>query len=331
MRRLTWAAGVLAVLWCGYWAAGTYAIRSGAAAALQEAARHGTLETVPQIAMAGFPTAFDVQLQPMDLRNPSSGLRWQSPSLRLHAALWQPWRIVASLADDHVLTLPDQQLAIVASEPRASLSVTPNARAALSQVTATLADAVIRSSQGWQFAAAKVAFDTTLQAEPAHTYRITLDATDLQPDPVLMARTGLADSLQTVRLEALATLSGPLDRTSGETPPALEQLHLLQAQVLWGTVQLTAAGTITPDAEGLAEGRIDISITDWRLLVAALVGVGVITADAAPTVEGLLGAFAAQDGTPDVLTMPVVFAGGRASLGPLPLGPAPRLRPAFAG
>jgi hypothetical protein len=56
------------------------------------------------------------------------------------------------------------------------------------------------------------------------------------------------------------------------------------------------------------------------------VAAGAIKPDVAPTITGFLNAIATQGGDPEVIPLPLIFANGRGTLGPLPLGPAPRLR-----
>jgi hypothetical protein len=54
------------------------------------------------------------------------------------------------------------------------------------------------------------------------------------------------------------------------------------------------------------------------------VALGLIRPETAPTVERAGESLARIGGNAEVLTLPLVFAGGRMSLGPIPLGPAPR-------
>jgi len=52
---------------------------------------------------------------------------------------------------------------------------------------------------------------------------------------------------------------------------------------------------------------------------------GLIKPEVAPTWVNVFALLAAQTGDPEDLDLPLVFAKGRMSLGPLPLGPAPRM------
>ena len=79
---------------------------------------------------------------------------------------------------------------------------------------------------------------------------------------------------------------------------------------------------MTPDANGLAEGRIDLRLTGWRELVPVLVAAQLVTPEVAPTVARALEVMA-KNGTAEVLEVPLVLADGWMRLGPIPLGPAP--------
>ena len=81
---------------------------------------------------------------------------------------------------------------------------------------------------------------------------------------------------------------------------------------------------MTVGADGMAEGKVDLSARRWRELFDLLVKAGVIPAKNAPTVQRLLESLAAQSGQPDTLALPLTLSGGFVRFGPLPLAPLPR-------
>jgi hypothetical protein len=134
-----------------------------------------------------------------------------------------------------------------------------------------------------------------------------------------------------VRLRAFAGLSAPLDRFAGQTRPGLTALELREASLRWGALTVSARGQVAADAEGLAEGRIDIRIAPWPLALEAAVAAGLIRPELAPTWAEIARRLAEGSADPDRLDLPLTLARGRAALGPLPLGPAPRLAPGPGG
>jgi hypothetical protein len=132
-----------------------------------------------------------------------------------------------------------------------------------------------------------------------------------------------------VTVDAELGFSAPLDRHAGRTQPRLVMLDLQGAALDWGDLRIAASGQLVPDAAGYAEGRIAISVENWRLGLAVAVAAGWIRPEVAPTWERAL-AILAQTGTRGVLEVPLTLRKGRASLGPLPIGPAPRFASAPA-
>jgi hypothetical protein len=94
-------------------------------------------------------------------------------------------------------------------------------------------------------------------------------------------------------------------------------------------LELSAQGNLAPDAQGLAEGTIDLRLKGWRSLPAVVVALGLVPPANAVTLqrglEYLAKSGAQSGGDPEVIALPLTFKSGKMSLGPLPLGPAPRL------
>jgi hypothetical protein len=131
--------------------------------------------------------------------------------------------------------------------------------------------------------------------------------------------------VEVAQIDLVAGFSAPIDRFAGQTKPLLTALTVKDGQIHWGDLVLTTKGTIVAGADGLAEGRIDIHIQNWRKMLPVAVAAGLIKADVAPTVENMMALLAGQSGDGTNLDLPLVMKAGRMSLGPVPLGPAPRM------
>jgi hypothetical protein len=146
------------------------------------------------------------------------------------------------------------------------------------------------------------------------------------PDPsVTAALPDFPETVEKLRLDAIVTLTAPLDRMAGRSHPRPIQLEVKEAQLVWGSLVLFGSGTIAAAADGLAEGRIALRLTNWRDAIPLAVAAGLIKPEVAPTLANMFALLAGQSGKPEDLDLPLVFANGRMSLGPLPLGPAPRM------
>ena len=77
--------------------------------------------------------------------------------------------------------------------------------------------------------------------------------------------------------------------------------------------------------DGLAEGEIAIKVAGWRRLPVVLGALGIVDPQMAPGLERALEVMAESSADPEVLLLVLKCTGGRMSLGPFPLGPAPRL------
>ena len=79
------------------------------------------------------------------------------------------------------------------------------------------------------------------------------------------------------------------------------------------------------DAEGFAEGRLDLRARNWEEMLDVAEASGALDPTLAGAVRAGLGLIARLAGDRNALDVPLDFGDGTARLGPIPLGPAPRL------
>ena len=335
MRKLLVLLLVGSALWSGYWFVGSNAIRQGAEDWFAQAASQGLEAETASLDVVGFPNRFDLKLTGVSLRDPAQGIGWQAPFAEVYAMTWKPWHIIAALPPEQVVTLPDQSVTLTAEGLLASVRARPATDVPLAAVVVESGAFQAQSTAGWTAGAARAVASVSADEEvpgagdAPNAYVLSVALTDLAPDPAalqkIVAEAGLPPQIATVRLLATATLTAPLDRFASQTNPRLATLDLTDSLVAWGDLSITATGAIAPDDNGFAAGRIDFSVTNYQRLVPALVAAGAIKPEIAQTVENMLAALAQETGDPNLLQLPLILEGGRVSLGPLPLGPAPRL------
>lgn len=318
-------------LWWGYWFAGSSAVRQGVEQAFAEAAAQGMTAERTAITVAGFPNRFDLTVEGIRYADPGAGLGWQAPFAQVFAMTWKPWHIIAVLPPEQMVTLPGEEITILADGLRASVRARPATDLALAMAVAETDSLLARSSAGWTFGTDRSVLSLgAAQGRPA-AYDLSVDIAALTPDPALLAQLvpdgSLPPALEMIRLRATLTLTAPLDRHAGQTRPRLAALDLTDTLVTWGALSVTASGSIAPDDKGLAAGRIEITVTNWRRILPVLVASGAIRPELAQTVETMLASLAQQTGDAEVLPLPLVLENGWMSLGPVPLGPAPLLLP----
>ena len=329
MRAVMVVVLVLGVLWGGYWVAGSVALQKGAEAWFAGQVADGRIASSSKIEVHGFPNRFDLTVSDVHLADPVSGFGWDAPFAQVFSMTWKPWHLIAALPNAQTFVLPDQQIGLASTKMQGSLKLVPGTALALDAVVVDGADLVATSSAGWVLAAARAELATRQDASVANGHEVNLTVTGLVPDAALLAGAGgLQATIETAQIDLVAGFTAPIDRFAGASKPQLAALTLKDGQMRWGDLVITVKGAVVADASGLAEGRVDIHIENWRKLLAPAVAMGLIKAEVAPTVENMM-QLLAQGGT--ALDLPLVMKAGRMSLGPIPLGPAPRLIRAAQG
>jgi len=177
-----------------------------------------------------------------------------------------------------------------------------------------------------QMKIASTSFATREDTSRRDSHRMGLQVTDLTPDARFSAALpDLPAVIKGMHLDAIALLSAPLDRNVGATHPELTGIVVDDASLDWGPLQLTAKGSVAVASDGAVEGRLDLRIEGWRLLPAVLAQVGAMDPVLAPTLLRAMEIMAKDGSDLAVLEVPLTFKSGRMSLGPLPVGEAPRL------
>jgi hypothetical protein len=325
MRRLLIALLVFAALWSGYWFGVARLLDRGVEDWFTARTEAGMMAGHDGLRVTGFPLRFNLDVTRPHLGDATTG-GWSAPEARLSARAWMPWRVTLDLPEQQMVTVPGQEVTVSSSSLSASLAVSPQMSLPLAAIDLTGNGVSLLSSQGWSVAIARLIGTTRRGADDPLTHDLHIEATSITPDDGfrsrLAARSPLPELIDGLRLEAALTFSAPLDRTAAETQPQLTALTLRDATVTWGDLVLSASGALTPDANGLAEGRIDLRLTAWRELVPVLVAAQMVTPEVAPTVTRALEVMA-KDATAKVLEVPLVMSEGWMRLGPIPLGPAP--------
>lgn len=185
---------------------------------------------------------------------------------------------------------------------------------------------------------AAAGYDVSLTAEKLDLERLTSALTG--------GSTGQASLPGLLQLQAAGRIwldarPGPANLRP-ETRPALVGLRIDQADLALGPLRARLVGQISADDTGHPQGQLALYTADAAPLLQLAADLGWMPQGAVKLagqmVERLgalpIGQSATQDGWPDItfpdpapgeLRLPLSLAQGRISLGPIPLGPAPRL------
>ncbi len=324
MRALLWIVLVAAAAWGGYWWVGSTAVQSGVVAWFDQQTQAGGVARHDGVAVRGFPNRFDLTVDGLELADPATGIGWQAPFVQVFSMSWKPWHLIAALSPGQVIVLPDQRVTVDGVGMKASVQVHPTAQLGLYETRAEAGDVTLHSDQGWSVAVARV-FASTLEIAP-NTHRLGLSLENLTPDPSFLTGSTLPEGIETLHLDATARLSAAIDRDAAQTRPMLMDLQVADLRVIWGALQITAEGALQAGPDGLAEGELAIKVAGWRHLPRVMAALGAINPDMIGSVERGLEVMAEAGADPEVLSLSLTSAGGKMTLGPLPLGPALRMR-----
>ncbi|MDV7271291.1 DUF2125 domain-containing protein [Thioclava sp. A2] len=319
MRKLIVLVAGLAGLYAGYWTLGAVVLRQGSEAALAQARADGWADT-EEISLAGFPSRFDLSFSAPHLRSPDGQVEWSAPVAQALALSYQPNAVILWAAPEQELRVGRQKFVLKNDDMRASVraGLTPDLPLAL----ASLVVKEPRITPDGMGAAAKAtelrASIAALEGGTAPSYRIGFEMTGLALPPEISA-----EAVGRVFLDGVAQFAAPLDRHLTAAPRPLA-LDISSAQLLWGDRRLDAEGRLTLAADGIPEGTINLKLGNWRDWLAKAEALGLLDPRRKPMLESI-GQMMAQQSADGTVPLPLVFARGQIRLGPIPLGPAPRL------
>lgn len=321
IRGMTVAVGLLALGYGGYWFVAANAARAGADHLIQSLRDDGVEVSLGNLAVRGFPSRIDTTATDLRLADPDRGIAWDMPWFQVLALSYRPNLIIAAWPDTQTLRVPGAVLTLHADEMRASAHVGLATDLPLDLATLQSGLITLDADSGWRAGASHLLAAFRRAGETDYDLFAELGELRL-PAPVL-ARVDPGGTrpavVPEVRIEGRVHLSGPLSR-DGQV--GLLGLDLTEARFDWGDLGLSVTGSLTADAEGRAEGGLQIELRNWPALLELAMALGILAPDDLPMWDAGLDAAAAGDQS---LAATLTFADGQMSLGPLPLGPSPLL------
>jgi hypothetical protein len=334
--RILLAIIVLAALgWTGWWFAIATAKERALESWLAERRAAGWVAEATAVDVAGFPYRVDTTVRGLELANPDAGWSWSAPEFQFLTLAYQPNHLIAIWPPEQTVATPLGATRIASQTMRGSLVVEPNSRLALDRATVELEGVTLTGDGDWRIGLGDAILATRRPADPdapafAHEIAFTAGALAL-PEAWTRSfdRAGVLDPvIEAARFEALAVFDRPWDRLAVEgAQPLLERLAIDDMSFAWGKLDLRGKGELVADKRGFAEGRIDLRARNGAEMLDLAEASGAINSGLAGTLRGGLGLLARLGGDGRTLDIPLEFSGGSTRLGPIPIGPAPRLQP----
>jgi hypothetical protein len=322
-------------VWSGWWWLGATAKREAIEGWLAERRAAGWVAEAGRVGVTGYPARFDTMVTGLALADPASGWAWEAPEFQILALAYRPNHVVVAWPGAQKLSVPGETVTLGADNMRGSVRFLPRTSLALAELRVEIDALAARSTAGWDATArkARVAFRQAAPGTaPDHPYDLGIEAEETVLPATLKGWLDpaglLADTVEAVRVDATLAFDAPWDRTAVEgRKPRLSGLALRAGEMVWGDLRLEARGRILVSDAGEPEGDLDIVARNWRKMIRSATAAGLIGEEFAGTLEAGLGVVAALSGGGETLRVPLRFSGGLVSLGPVPLGRAPRFPP----
>ena len=332
MRRILVIVMALALVWGGYWWTGALAMERGFRAWLDARAAEGWVASYDAVETHGFPSRFDTSFRDLALQPPDAPWAWRAPLFQTLMLSYAPNRAVAVWPGPQTILTPMGRIDVEGERLRASVRLGVAARLPLGEFRLEARGLDVAAEAGWRASAAEALLATVATTAARNGQRLGITLRELRPPSMVRALVDpmgtMPDALDHLHLDVDLGFDAPWDRLALEDrAPRLTSVSLRDAVIEWGALRLSAEGGVEISSDGLPRGRIDIRVEDWRRLLDLLRAAGVVGEGVAPLTERAMEVLAGLSPDPDVIEAPLSFQRGFVSLGPIPLGPAPRLAP----
>jgi len=330
MRRLIGWLGVLALLWSGWWALASWGVSHGLTIAVEELRAQGWQADVGETQQAGFPLTLRADLSAVRLRAPLSGIALSLPSLGISAPAYWPGDVTLRLPQERLhLDLTQQKVSGRFERGRAQINLNPGIDLQLQRLGFDSGSWQIEAPGGTIASASDLSLKMVQSAGDPLVYDLALVSTAFAPGNLLRRALSLPPDWPVVFSTLAADLSvgfdRPLDRAALTGPrPHPRAVLVRQADAEWGALQITATADLSISARGVPEGVATLRIREWELLM-DLAQKAAGSEDQPGQMNFMLRALANMDGDPTTMVVDVAFRDGAMFLGPIALGPAPRL------
>ncbi|TMV09914.1 DUF2125 domain-containing protein [Ruegeria sediminis] len=330
MNRLVRLIVFIIIAWSVYWFVAGYGLRSAIAGWFEQRQQQGWQAEFSDIGTTGYPARHVTRLGAPILADPANGTAWSADWIDLDSpAIW-PGRQTLRFADTpQRLSYFDQTAIVAARNMQADLHLKPGVALMLERMALT-SDPWSVARDGKLVAGARNLNLIMVQTETPETYAIVAEAQAFTPGEdlrdLMQSAASLPQEFETLQLDMTVRFDKPWDRSAlEERRPQPVVIDLALAEAKWGALRLFATGELNVDAQGVPTGEIALKAENWRDMVAMANAAGVLPDQAIDPVNRVLNLLAGLGGNPNALDVLLNFRNGYMALGPIPLGPAPRL------
>ncbi|MBD0865664.1 MAG: DUF2125 domain-containing protein [Rhodobacteraceae bacterium] len=321
----------IAVVWSLYWFGVGYAARLGISQWFAARTDEGWQAEFSGISTTGYPVALITTLAHPVLAAPQTGISWRADTLTFDSPAAWPGAVSLRFADTpQQLSYLNQTITLTTADMVADLRLKPGPALELHRLALTVGP--------WRFDQMDVPLlsgdDLILaveQQESPEVYTIEVSSRDFAPGD--LARRALPGTdrwpqgFAALQIQATMRFDRIWDRRALEAErPQLRGIQLRIAEAQWGDLRILAEdGDFMVDSAGLPTGTITVKVDNWQQMLDIVEASGELPVGLRDSAERSLRLLAGLGGDLNTLDVQLNFANGYMSLGPIPLGPAPRI------
>ncbi|MCV6587274.1 MAG: DUF2125 domain-containing protein [Marinibacterium sp.] len=317
----------LLVLWSAAWLGVSLVMRHAVTTWFDQRGAEGWQAEFADLATSGYPLRVRTRIDGPALADPDAGTAWSADWIALQTrSLWPGTQDLSFPDTPQRLSHFDRTIALSADNMVASLDLRPRGSLELRHLGLT-SEAWRLDGAGGMISQADALRAEMTQGDTPEDYAITLVADGFQPGGDALPDTdALPDRFDSLQLQMRVRFDRPWDRRAlDERRPQPRQIQLDRAEAIWGPMLVLTAGRVDVDPDGIPTGSITIKAENWRDMLALAETTGSLSPDGAAAAERVLSLMAGLGGNPDALDVTLGLRAGNIMLGPIPIGPAPRI------
>jgi hypothetical protein len=326
MRRLLTGITVLALLWCGWWLLGAWAIDRGLAQWRAERVGEGWQIAGLTPEVSGFPVAWDNRFDAVVVAGPSDMIRAAADALTLRILTYHPFAARVALPETPVtVETPADTYFVNAPQAVVAAALRPGPVTRLRRFSVAAGAWQVNTPQGNLVSADTMDLNIAQDTGDRDTYRISLNSDAFIPGDLTRQMLGLpADWPRPFdRFQALLNLRfDPADTQRMR----LSAFEIDAVDLAWGIVSLGATGRVAVGPDGIPEGALNVNINNWRQIYEILKKNDTIKPELHFQTDIMLNGLSNIGGNPETIDLSLIFRDAQMFLGPIPLGPAPRIQ-----
>jgi hypothetical protein len=330
MRLLLGFATTIALLWSGYWYVGSSAKENVITNWISDRKSDGWTFQMADLSVRGFPNRFDTTLTDFTIATPDSRFSWAAPFFQVFALSYKPNHIIAAWSNTQSFVLEGRKFALTSDALKASALLVPNTRLTIDKLTAE-ADFLSASLEDTQLVELGKTLLATRLLDPDGTrHGWSVEANSIEPNPTVLLKIDPKSEfpavIDRVFWDTTLTFSTPLELLgSAGNAPKLVQIDVGHFEAVWRDLVVEASGNLTIQPSGYLSGTLQLKAAQWQHLVNFAQASGAINKDLSQSILRAMRFVALADGDEKTIEVPVNFTDGLTYVGPIPVGPAPKI------